>query len=244
MTPVNSAAKMVGHLRRWLTGDEVTADGSCSAENVSGRCGTCTCNLVGGVPLQYRGRSYSDCCAVPCRGGHLDAESRDRSCSVSGRRMSLSRGWRRLGLNTYHTSSGSVWSSDRSSDVQAVLEEDHELCRCCEPVCCCERCFVYVDDRLPLLPPPYSELTVEHCTDVAAKVIDKPSVTVNTADVTVDADDNHPSLSADICPSAAARLDNMVNAVFFSFMLFCCLVEIIRQNVHCLWNRITSGVYV
>jgi len=95
-----------------------------------------------------------------------------------------------------------------------------------------------------LLPPPYSELTVERCTDVAAKVIDKPSVTVNTADVTVDADDNHSSLSADICPSAAARLDDMVNAVFFSFMLFCCLVEIIRQNVHCLWNRITSDVYV
>ena len=207
MTPVNSAAKIVGHLRRWLTGEEVTTDSSCSAENVSGRCGTCTCNLVPSSELHYRGRSYSDCCTALCRNRHLDADgARERSYSVTSRRMT-SQVWRRLGPHTHHMSSGSAWCSDRKSDVRAILEEDGEPCRCCEPVCCCERCFVYVDDRPPLLPPPYSELMlIGHCPDVATKLIDnEPSVTSNTADVTdqvtgvSEACENHILLPTDNC---------------------------------------------
>jgi len=222
MTPVNSAAKMVGHLRRWLTGEELAADSSCSMENVSGRCRTCTCNLIASSQLQYRGRSYSDCCTVSCRSGHLDPDARERSCSMSSRRTT-SQGWRRLGLHTYHTSSRSAWSSDRQS---AVLEEDRELCRCCEPVCCCERCFVYVDDHPPLLPPPYSELMF----GPPKPINNEPSVTVNTADVTdhvsvvAEAGGNRTSVSTETCPSATGQLSHTVSAVFFS-VIWCHFVD-------------------
>jgi len=220
MTPVNSAAKMVSHLRRWLTGEEVTTESSCSVENVSGRCGTCTCNLVASSQLHYRGRSYSDCCTTLCHREHLDVDARERSYSVSSRRMT-SEGWRKLRLRTHHTSSGSTWSSSQQSDVRAILEEDRELCHCCEPVCCCERCFVYVDDRPPLLPPPYSELLIGHCADVMTKSVDnEPSVTVNAADVTdqvtvvSEAGENRTSLPTETCLPDIGQLSDTVSAVF------------------------------
>jgi len=219
MTSVNSAAKMVGHLRRWLTGEEVTADSPC-VENVSARCSTCTCNSVASSQFVYRGRSYSDCCSTSCQSGYQDQEARERSCSVSSR-WTTSQDWRKLGLHTYHTSSRSAWSSDRQSSVHALLEEDRELCRCCEPVCCCERCFVYVNDHPPLLPPPYGELLLGGGTDVAAKLINsEPSVTADTADVTdqvtivAAADDSRTSLSTKPVPSATGQLDDTVSALF------------------------------
>jgi len=186
MTAVTSAAKMVGQLRRWLTGDEVANDSPHSTENISGRCGTCECNATSGKP-QYRGRSYSDCCAVSCRSGCPDEAVRERSCSVNSRRMT-SYGSKRVGSRSCQTSSGSASLSGRRRDVHEVLDEDRELCRCrsgtVEPVCCCERCFVYIDEPPPVLPPPYTELLLlEHCADLA-KQLTKPSTTVNTADVT------------------------------------------------------------
>jgi len=185
MTPVTSAAKMVGQLRRWLIGDEVISD-SHSAENVSGHCGTCTCNSATNK-LHYRGRSYSDCCTTSCRCHNTTV--RERSCSVNSWQMT-SHGSKNLSSRTYQTSSGSTWSSGHRRDVHDVLDEDREPCRYCsesvEPVCCCERCFVYVDERPPLLPQPYSELMLlERCADLAKRLTDtEPSITVNAADAT------------------------------------------------------------
>jgi len=184
MTAVSSAAKMVGQLRRWLTGEESVTDGD-SVENVCGQCDNCARNSAADK-LQYRGRSYSDCCAVSCRGGSRDT-IRERSCSVNSRWMT-SQSSRRVGSRSCQTSSGTAWLSGRQRDVREVLDEDPELCRCwsgsVEPVCCCERCFVYVDEPAPVLPPPYTELMLlEHCANLAKRLTsNEPSITaVNTA---------------------------------------------------------------
>lgn len=178
MTPVTSAAKMVGQLRRWFTGVDDTADSRQSVEEVFCHCPTCTCNKT-----QYRERSYSDCYAAQYRCKCQDVTSiRERSCSVNSR-QAMSQGLRKHSSRTYQTSS---WSSSQQRDVRKVLEEDQELCRCTdEPVCCCERCFLYVDKPSPLLPPPYSELMLqERCAILAQRLNNmEPSIAVSTADV-------------------------------------------------------------
>jgi len=223
MTSVTSAAKMVGQLRRWFTGDEVITNSHHSVEIISGQCGTCTCNSATNT-LQYRGRSYSDCCAASCRSGCQDAAIRERSCSVNSRQMT-SQSSKRPSSMAYQ-SSRSARSSGRQRDVREVLDEDHELCRCwsgsVEPVCCCERCFVYVDERPPLLPPPYNELMLlEHCADLAKRLTNaEPSITVNTADVTdqamigAEAAVNHTSTSATTCQSVTGQSRVTVSTVF------------------------------
>jgi len=181
MTAVSSAAKMVaGQLKRWLTGDdEATAEGHSLTENVSAdrSGGTCT--------LQYRGRSYSDCAAASCR-SRQNAATRERSCSVNSRCLT-SQGSKRPGSRACPT------GRHRGGGVREVLDERSELCRCWsgseEPVCCCERCFLYTDQPPPLLltPPSYSELMLlERYADLAKRLTSiEPSVTiVSTADVT------------------------------------------------------------
>ena len=181
MTAVTSAAKMVGQLRRWLTGEESATDGD-SVETVSAQCSTCAHNS-GADKLQYRGRSYSDCCAASCRSGSRDTAVRERSCSVNSRWMTSQSSRRVGGSRSCQTSSGTAWLSGRQRDVREVLDEDSEHCRCwsgsVEPVCCCERCFVYVDEPAPVLPPPYTELMLlEHYADLAKRLTSKePSIT-------------------------------------------------------------------
>lgn len=234
MTPVTSAAKMVSQLRRWLTGDDVTADSHHSVEGVSRHCsGSCTCNCATDK-LQYRGRSYSDCCAASCRGDCQDVAVRERSYSVNSRHMTL-QGSKRLSSRAYQTSSGSTWSPVRQRDVREVLDEDRELCRCwsgsVEPVCCCERCFVYIDERPPLPPPPYSELMLlERCADLAKRLNNaEPSITVNTADVSDQemiaaeaAVSRTPSL-AESCQLAGEQSAVTVSSCLFSALLLCTL---------------------
>ena len=226
MTAVTSAAKMVGQLRRWLTGEDVTGDSRHSVENVSGHCDTCTCDLATNK-LQYRGRSYSDCCATSCRSRCQDAAVRERSCSVNSR-QTMPQGSKRLSSQAYHASSG------RHQGVREVLDEDRELCRCwsgsVEPVCCCERCFVYVDERPPLLPPPYSELMLLECyADLAKRLTNtEPSITANTADIRdqvtigAEASVNCTSSSTETYQSATGQYSVTVSTVFsasFSHLL-------------------------
>ena len=233
MTPVTSAAKMVSQLRRWLTGDDVTADSRHSVEDISGHCGgICTCNSATDK-LQYRGRSYSDCCPASCRGECQGVAVRERSFSVNSHQMTL-QGSKRLSSRAYQTSSGSTWLSVQQRDVHEVLEEDRELCRCwsgsVEPVCCCERCFVYIDERPPLLPPPYSELMLlERCTDLAKRLNNtEPSITVNTADVSdqvmvaAEAAVSCASSSGETCQSAGGQSTVMVSSGLFLARLFKC----------------------
>jgi len=225
MTAVSSAAKMVaGQLRRWLTGDdEAGADGDNSVENAADRRGgTCACHR-----LQYRGRSYSDCASASCRGGGQDTAARERSCSVNSRCLT-SQGSKRP---------GSTSGRQHRGGIREVLAEDRELCRCWsgseEPVCCCERCFVYVDQPPPSLPtpPPYSELILlERYADLAKRLTStEPSVAaVSTADVTdrvitateAAADSISSSSSAEACHSAPAQADVKVSQLCsVSFLL-------------------------
>jgi len=231
MTAVASAAKMVGQLRRWLTGEDVAADGDNSVESMSGPYGTCACNSATSR-LQYRGRSYSYCGAASCRSGCHDAAVRERSCSVNSRWMT-SQGSRRMGLRVCPTSSGNGSASVRQRDVREVLDEDGELCRCwsrsVEPVCCCERCFVYVDEPPSVLPPPYSEvMLLERCADLADRLTNsKPSITVNTADVTdqlpAEATVNCVSSSAETCQLTTRQSDAMVSPIcLVPFSRFLC----------------------
>ena len=218
MTPVNSAVKMVGQLRRWLTGDELSTDDHRSVENVSGHCSSCSCKSVTDSELQYRGRSYSDCFAASRLGGQRGVDVRERSCSVSVGETT-SRGLRRLGPQTHQTVSGSSWSSGRPCET---LEEGQELCHCwsrsVEPVCCCERCFVYIDER-PLLPPPYSDLVcIEHCAGLTDTEL---VMTVNTADETdqtaIVVDDRANSESGQI---SVGQPGDMVSEMFQTSLLW------------------------
>ena len=246
MTAVTSAAKMVGQLRRWLTGEESVTDGD-SVESVCGQCGTCARNSAADK-LQYRGRSYSDCCTASSRGGCQDTAVRERSCSVNSRWMA-SQSSRRVGSRSCQTSSGTAWLSGRQRDVREVLDEDSELCRCrsgsVEPVCCCERCFVYVDEPAPVLPPPYTELMLlEHYADLAKRLTsNKPSITaVNTADKseqvvmnTAEAAVN--CTSVETCPLTPAQSDVTVSPIYSTS--FSCLLSVLCSEVLCMNCRRT-----
>jgi len=251
MTPVNSAVKMVGQLKRWLTGDEGAADSHHPVEKVSCQCSTCACSSTSGE-LQYRGRSYSDCCAVQCRAGHRYGDGRERSCSVSDQRRP-SHGCRRLGPPGCRTSLRTPWSSG----VGDLLEEDRELCHCLsgsvEPVCCCERCFVYVDDRPSLLPPPYSQLLLlEQCADLAKKLIDAdPSAAANSVIVTDrvmgDGDTGNKCESSSaknrqssVSPTSAAVSDLFLAQLFVTSV--CSVVA--RRPVIAIINTVNSAMFL